>query len=105
VDLPDVPLNPLVEDLALPDLRRAINQLQFSVDPELHEPSGSLLTSEDLADWAPPVSLDGVTAKEGLQQIRALLRHVENVSFADGHVIRSPLDSHEVRTPKGSIDA
>jgi hypothetical protein len=99
IDLPGVPLHPHVEDLSQPDLRRAINQLQWSSveGPAVRlEAPQSPRGIEDLADWGPPDSFDTGAPIEQLKRLKFLLNHAEVMSFVDALALRSPTLSPEV---------
>ena len=91
-----VRLNTRTEDLAVPDLRWAINQIQLCClrGPNLLESTRSRFTLEDLADWAPPSSCEATT--EWRQETRSLFQHVEAVSFVNSDIIRYPTFSLKV---------
>ncbi|KAF8076393.1 hypothetical protein FPV67DRAFT_1471544 [Lyophyllum atratum] len=117
LDVPDSPTPPTSGDFPAPDLRRAINCLQFqcsSADSEIEytlgwEPAADII--EDLCDWnwsieqGPRKSPDGPSADQGpLATVmrteappRSLLaaRHADLISFVDSHLMRRAWDTSE----------
>lgn len=104
--MPDSPLNPLNEALPVPDLRRAIHNLQLWISTEStrSEPPQILRFEKDeyrenLADWNTVLtnSVASVNdAEKELRILRGLISHTETVSFIDSHLSRRPLDTPEV---------
>jgi hypothetical protein len=101
-DIPDVPLHPFSSPLPVPDLRRAIHNLQLRCyRGETGEKGKEPMSLEGL-NTAPPGQLfvGTVAQTDDIQAFRRLYRtqkHTDTRSFVDAYLLRRPQDVMEVR--------
>lgn len=90
-DLPDQPVHPLpYQEPPVIDLRRAIQQLQFSCGETLSPAEHPESWLENVCDWGRSDDHDGGEEPKPGKELSSLWRFMDLVSVADAHMNRRP---------------